>query len=143
MTGRTTYADVAVGSRLGEQSYPITRHTLIQYAGASGDFNTIHWSERTARAAGLPDVIGHGMLTMAETGRMLTDWAGGDPAALVEYGVRFTSPVVVPDTDAGTQVVVSAVVAEKLPDNRVAVELTATVNGTSVLAAARAVVQLV
>ena len=66
------------------------------YAGASGDFNVIHWNERVARSVGLPDVIAHGMLTMAEAVRVVTDWVG-DPGAVVQYGVRFTRPVVVPD----------------------------------------------
>jgi acyl dehydratase len=111
------------------------------YAGASGDFNVIHWNERIARGVGLPDVIAHGMLTMAEAGRVVTDWAG-DPGAVVEYGVRFTRPVVVPDDDAGATLDVSGVVAEKLPDHRVAVDLTAVSGGQTVLAKARAIVQL-
>ena len=90
----------------------------MRYAGASGDFNVIHWNERVARAVGLPDVIAHGMLTMAHAGRVVTDWAG-DPGAVVEYGVRFTKPVVVPDDDAGATVTVSGTVAEKLDDRRV------------------------
>ncbi len=71
----------------------------MQYAGASGDFNPIHWNERFAREVGLPDVIAHGMFTMAEAIRVVTDWAGDPPGAVVEYGVRFTKPVVVPDDD--------------------------------------------
>ena len=78
----------------------MTRATLVQYAGASGDFNPIHWNERFAREVGLPDVIAHGMFTMAEAVRVVTDWAG-DPGAVVEYGVRFTKPVAVPNDDEG------------------------------------------
>ena len=76
------------------------------YAGASGDFNVIHWNERVATEVGLPNVIAHGMLTMALGGRVVTDWVG-DPGALLEYGVRFTRPVVVPDDDAGATIEVT------------------------------------
>ena len=78
----------------------MTRATLVQYAGASGDFNPIHWNEKFAMEVGLPDVIAHGMFTMAEAIRVVTDWVG-DPGAVVEYGVRFTKPVVVPERRQG------------------------------------------
>jgi len=94
-----------------------------------------------AKAVGLPDVIAHGMFTMAEAGRVVTDWVG-DPGAVVEYGVRFSAPVPVPDDDTGTTVVVKGSVAEKLDGNRVAVDLDARVGDTKVLAKARAIVQL-
>jgi acyl dehydratase len=116
----------------------------VQYAGASGDFNIIHWNERFAKAVGLPDVIAHGMFTMATAARLVTDWAG-DPAAVVEYGVRFSSMVPVPDDDKGTALVVSGTVEEKLEAKRVSVVLTARVagvDGAKVLTQARAVVQL-
>jgi acyl dehydratase len=135
------YDDVAVGDELPAQVFTLDRTTLVRYAGASGDFNPIHWNERTARAVGLPDVIAHGMLTMAEAVRVVTDWAG-DPGAVVEYGVRFTKPVPVPDDDAGAEVAVAGRVSAKLDDGRVRVDLTATHGGDKVLAAARAVVQL-
>ncbi|HZE14699.1 MAG TPA: MaoC/PaaZ C-terminal domain-containing protein, partial [Mycobacterium sp.] len=122
MSTKVSFDRVEVGAELPAQQFPITRGTLVRYCGASGDYNVIHWSARQATAAGLPDVIAHGMLTMAEAGRVVTDWTG-DPAAIVEYGVRFSSPVVVPDTDEGTTVVVKGTVAEKLDDNRVAVDL--------------------
>jgi acyl dehydratase len=134
-------ADVQVGDELPAQSFPLTRLSLVKYAGASGDFNTIHWNERVARSVGLPDVIAHGMLTMAEAVRVLTDWAG-DPAAVVEYGVRFTRPVVVPDDDTGATVEVGGRVTEVLDGGRVRVELTATSRGDKVLGQARAVVRL-
>ena len=87
-----------VGDQLPAQDFPIGRADLVRYAGASGDFNPIHWNERFAKAVGLPDVIAHGMFTMAAAIRVVTDWAG-DPGAVVEYGVRFTRPVVVPDPE--------------------------------------------
>jgi acyl dehydratase len=111
------------------------------YAGASGDFNPIHWNERIATSVGLPDVIAHGMLTMAEAVRVVTDWVG-DPAAVVGYGVRMTRPVVVPDDDTGAVIEVSAVVAEKRADGTVRVDLTATSGGVTVLGKAQAVVRL-
>jgi acyl dehydratase len=136
------FADVGVGDEIPAETYQITRETLIRYAGAGGDFNRIHWNERFATSVGLPDVIAHGMLTMAEVGRLVTGWAG-DPGAVVEYGVRFTRPVVVPDDDAGAALTVSGVVKELNDADRTAVvALTASVDGQTVLARARAVVRL-
>jgi acyl dehydratase len=141
MTAKVSYDDVEVGATLPAQTFQVQRQNLIMYAGASGDFNIIHWNERVAKAVGLPNVIAHGMFTMAEAGRVVTDWAG-DPGAVVEYGVRFSSPVPVPDDDKGTTLEVSGTVAEKLDGNRVAVDLEARVGDTKVLTKARAVVQL-
>jgi acyl dehydratase len=136
-----TYDGVEVGTELAAQRFPVRREHLVRYAGASGDYNVIHWNERAARSVGLPGVIAHGMFTMAEACRVVTDWAG-DPAAVVEYGVRFTRPVVVPDDDAGATLEVSGKVVEKLPGQRVRVQLTASCGGETVLAGAVAVVQL-
>jgi acyl dehydratase len=135
------YDDVEVGTELPAQTFPVQRVNLVMYAGASGDFNPIHWNERFAKAVGLPDVIAHGMFTMAEAGRLLTDWAG-DPGAVEEYGVRFTRPIVVPDDDTGAMLEVTGKVTDKLADNRVSVELSARSGGETVLARARAVVRL-
>lgn len=123
------------------QSFQVTRAMLVQYAGASGDFNPIHWNEKFAREVGLPDVIAHGMFTMAEAIRVVTDWVG-DPGAVVEYGVRFTKPVVVPNDDDGALVEVSAKVAALLDDKQVRVDLTAMNEGKKVLGMSRAVVRL-
>ncbi|QES49624.1 dehydratase [Streptomyces venezuelae] len=141
MTAQIRFADVEVGTELPARSFPVTRATLVQYAGASGDFNPIHWNEKFAKEVGLPDVIAHGMFTMAEAIRVVTDWAG-DPGAVVEYGVRFTKPVVVPNDDEGALIEVSAKVAALLEDNRVRVDLTAVSAGQKVLGMSRAVVQL-
>jgi acyl dehydratase len=135
------YDDVKPGTELAPVSYPVTRLSLIKYCGASGDFNVIHWNERIARSVGLPDVIAHGMFTMAQAGRYVTDWAG-PAAAVVEFGVRFSSPVVVPDDDIGAAIDVSGVVEEKLDGNRVALALTARSGDAKVLTRARAVVRL-
>ncbi|MFD4030187.1 MaoC family dehydratase [Streptomyces sp. NPDC058637] len=141
MTASVEYGAVEVGTELPARSFPVTRATLVRYAGASGDFNPIHWNEKFAREVGLPDVIAHGMFTMAEAVRVVTDWAG-DPGAVVEYGVRFTKPVVVPNDDTGAVVEVSGKVAAKLDDNLVRVDLTATSDGKKVLGMSRAVVRL-
>src|SRR4029077_18267698 len=95
------------------QTFPVRRLDLVRYAGASGDFNVIHWNQRSATSVGLPDVIAHGMFTMAVAVRVVTDWVG-DPGAVVDYGVRFTRPVAVPDDEAGASVEVTASVTEKL-----------------------------
>lgn len=141
MTAKIAYADVEVGTELPAQTFPVTRATLVQYAGASGDFNPIHWNEKFAVEVGLPDVIAHGMFTMAEAARVVTDWLG-DPGAVLEYGVRFTKPVVVPNDDKGAVIEVSGKVAALLDDKRVRVDLTATSGGQKVLGMSRAVVQL-
>jgi acyl dehydratase len=138
---QVSYDSVEAGTDLPVVSYPVTRLSLVKYCGASGDFNFIHWNERIARSVGLPDVIAHGMFTMAQAGRFVTDWAG--PAATVaEFGVRFSSMVVVPDDDHGASIEVSGVVEDKLDGNRVAIVLTARASGTKVLTRARAVVRL-
>ncbi|MCH0541155.1 MaoC family dehydratase [Streptomyces sp. MUM 203J] len=141
MTAKIAFDEVEVGTELPARSFPVTRATLVQYAGASGDFNPIHWNEKFAREVGLPDVIAHGMFTMAEAIRVVTDWVG-DPGAVVEYGVRFTKPVVVPNDDEGAVIEVSGKVAAKLDDKRVRVDLTAMSGGQKVLGMSRAVVQL-
>jgi acyl dehydratase len=135
------YADVEAGDELAPATYPVTRLSLVKYCGASGDFNVIHWNERIARSVGLPDVIAHGMFTMAQAGRYVTDWAG-DPGALEDFGVRFSSMVVVPDDDLGATIEVSGQVEEKLDGNRVVLALTARSGGAKVLTRARAVVRL-
>jgi acyl dehydratase len=137
----TKFADVTVGAELPAVSYPVNRLSLVKYCGASGDFNTIHWNERIARSVGLPNVIAHGMFTMAQAGRYVTDWAG-DAGALVEFGVRFSAMVVVPDDDTGATIEVSGTVEEKLDGNLVAVALTARSGDAKVLTRARAVVRL-
>ncbi len=141
MSDQVRYDDVETGTELAAVSYPVTRLSLVKYCGASGDFNVIHWNERIAKAVGLPDVIAHGMFTMAEAGRFVTDWAG-PRATVLEFGVRFSAPVVVPDDDAGASITVSGLVEEKLDGNRVALALTARSGDTKVLTRAKAVVRL-
>lgn len=135
------FTDVEVGTELPAREFVLQRPNLVQYAGASGDFNPIHWNERIATAVGLPNVIAHGMLTMATAGRVVTDWVG-DPGKVVSYGVRFSAPVAVPDDDLGATLTVSGTVEEKNDDGTVVVGLTATVDGQKVLMGAKAVVRL-
>jgi len=141
MSASVAWADVEVGTELPSLIVTLQRVNLVMYAGASGDFNPIHWNQRFAQAVGLPDVIAHGMLTMASAGRVVTDWVG-DPGAVVEYGVRFTRPVVVPDDDKGARVEITASVAEKRDDNLVRVDITAKFDDATVLGKAQAVVRL-
>ncbi|MFG1831179.1 MaoC family dehydratase [Micromonospora chersina] len=126
--------------QLPTQTFRVTRADLVRYAGASGDFNPIHWSDRTATKVGLPGVIAHGMFTMALVGRAVTTWAGA-PDAVVDFNVRFTRPVVVPDTDEGAEVEVSAVVKEVTDDGLTRLDITATCLGEKVLSQARATVR--
>jgi acyl dehydratase len=132
---------VDVGTELPERTFRVTRADLVRYAGASGDFNPIHWSERVATDVGLPGVIAHGMLTMGLAVRAVTAWVG-DPGAVVEYTVRFGRPVVVPDDEAGAEVTVRGRVAALLDEGRARVDLTVTSAGEKVLSLARAVVAL-
>ncbi len=134
-------SEVAVGTEYPEQVFRVTRADLVRYAGASGDFNPIHWNERLATGVGLPGVIAHGMFTMALAGRAVTAWTG-DPAAVVDFHVRFGRPVVVPDDDAGAEVTVRGKVGALLDDGRVRVDLTVTTGGEKVLSLARAIVRL-
>ncbi len=143
LSARSTprYDDVEVGTLLPVLVLTVRRADLVRYAGASGDFNPIHWSDRTATGVGLPGVIVHGMLTMAYACRVLTAWTG-DPGSVVECGVRFTNPVVVPDDDEGAELTVSGRVSEKLPDSLVRLDLSATGAPGKVLGAARSIVRL-
>lgn len=134
-------ASVSVGESLGSSTIHIDRARLVQYAGASLDRNRIHWDDRFARSVGLPDVIAHGMFTMGAAVTLVTDWAG-DAGRVVEYGVRFTKPVVVP-YEAGADLEVSGVVKDLDSDTRrVTVELTVASGGSKVLGRALAVVVL-
>jgi acyl dehydratase len=136
-----TASAVEAGATIPAREFPVTRGDLVRYAGAAGDFNPIHWSDRVATAVGLPGVVAHGMLTMALGARLLGDWAG-DPTAVEAYGVRFTRPVVVPDDDTGAIVTIGGRVTEVLDEQRVRVELNATCGEDRVLGQARATVRL-
>ena len=135
---------VAVGDTLPPLTVTVTRADLVRYAGASGDLNPIHWSERFALGVGLPNVIAHGMLTMGLAGRLVTAWTG-DPIAVVGYTARFTRPVVVPDDDEGVALELSGTVKSVEDDGaaRLAtVAVTAAVGGKTVLGRVTARVRL-
>ncbi|MFI0768320.1 MaoC family dehydratase [Streptomyces sp. NPDC021218] len=142
-TAKISYDDVEVGTEVPMREFRVNRADLVRYAGASGDFNPIHWNEKFAKEVGLPDVIAHGAYTMAQAARVVTEWAG-DPGALVEYGVRFTRPVVVPNDDKGALIEIGAKVTVKLDDEArtVRLDIMATSAGQKVLGRARAVVRL-
>jgi acyl dehydratase len=133
MTAIRSFAQVALGDELPPLTVQVTRADLVRYCGASLDFNRIHWSQSTAVAVGLPDVIAHGMLTMGLAARLVTDWAG-DPGAVVSYTTKFTRPVVVPDDDAGATVEVTGKITEVDADAAtVRVALTVRFEGQTVL----------
>ena len=123
--------DLAAGDVLPTQTYRVTRADLVRYAGASGDFNPIHWSDRVAGSVGLPGVIAHGMYTMALAARALDTWAGA-PGRVLELGCKFTKPVVVPDDDEGVEVQVAGTV-KNLTEEGVHIALEVTCSGEKVL----------
>lgn len=134
-------SDVSVGQELPTLELSFTRADLIAYAHASGDMNPIHQDEAVAKSVGLPDVIAHGMLTMGRAIRVVTDWVG-DPAAILEYSVRMTRPVVVPNTTEGIVVTFGGKVAEVNEDGIVRVDISAVFEGSTVLGQAKAIVRL-
>jgi acyl dehydratase len=135
------YDDVQVGHQLPPLTVQVTREQLVRYAGASGDFNPIHWNPRFAKEVGLPDVIAHGMFTMGSAVEVVSAWAR-DPGAITSYGVRFTKPVVVPDP-GHADLEVTAVVAAKDDETRtVRVDLTVRCADVAVLGRAQATVRL-
>jgi len=134
-------SDLAVGAELPARTFDIERASMIRYAGASGDFNPIHWSQEQATSVGLPNVIAHGMLTMATVGRVVTDWLG-DPGAVLEYGVRFTRPVVVAHGAVTTLTVTGKVRSLDEQAGTAVIDLSASVDDQTVLSQARMTVRL-
>ena len=131
---------VTAGLVLPELRVTITRAGVVRYSGASTDFNDIHFSDRHARAIGLPGVVAHGMWTMGSALRVVTDWIG-DTSRILEYFVRFTRPVVVPDTDEGVEIVYNAEVTDVV-DGVATLSITAMCGDEAVLGAARAQVRV-
>jgi acyl dehydratase len=129
-----------VGFELPTKEFKITRADLIKYAGASLDFNVIHWNERIAKSVGLPNVIAHGMLTMGKAIQIVTDWVD-NPAKVIDYQVRFAAPVIVPDDDLGATLEVSAKITENLGD-KIKIDIQARSEGAKVLGKAVAIVKL-
>jgi acyl dehydratase len=140
------FTELAVGQDIGSRSITVSRQDLVKYAGASGDFNPIHWNEAFATGVGLPGVIAHGMFTMGAAVQLVTDWAG-DPAAVVDFQTRFTKPVLVTDTtgtdEPGAVIEVSGAIGALDADAGTArVDLTVVFAGQKVLMKAQAVVRL-
>ena len=135
--------ELTVGQDIGSRTVEVSRADLVRYAGASGDFNPIHWNGRFAEQVGLPGVIAHGMFTMGAAVQLVTDWVG-NPAAVVDYQTRFTKPVLVEDMDGpGAAIEVSGAIGSIDEDNGTArVDLTVTSAGVKVLVKAQAVVRV-
>ena len=138
---RPDITTLAVGDVIGTRSVVVDRARLVRYAGASGDFNPIHWNDVAAESVGLPGVIAHGMFTMGAAVALVEDWAG-DPGAVVDYQTRFTRPVAVPNPGESTIEVSAAVGAIDLEAATVRVDLTVTFDGARVLGKSQAVVAL-
>ncbi|GAA1911553.1 MaoC family dehydratase [Arthrobacter gandavensis] len=137
-------SELQAGQEIGRTTLEISRADLVRYAGASGDFNPIHWNERFARSVDLPGVIAHGMFTMGAAVQLVTDWIG-DPGAVLDYQTRFTRPVTVEDVEGvpGAVVEVTGTVGAVDADNSTArIDLAVTFNGQKVLVKAQAVVRV-
>lgn len=141
MASVPAFDGLTVGEIVAEESFPLTRDSLVRYAGASGDFNPIHYRDDVAHQVGLPGVLAHGMLTMGFAVQPVVDWVA-DPGRIVDYQVRFTRPVVV-DPEVGAVVSVVAKVGQLDADARVArIDLTVKVGEETVLGKAQARVAL-
>lgn len=138
---RPDIATLSVGDTIGTRTVTVDRARLVRYAGASGDFNPIHWNDRFAAEVGLPGVIAHGMFTMGAAVALVEDWAG-DPGAVVDYQTRFTRPVAVPDPGVATVEVTGVIGVVDTEQRRVRVDLTVTFEGARVLGKSQAVVAL-
>lgn len=134
-------ASLEVGQEVGSQVFTFTRDSLVKYAGASGDFNPIHYRDDFAKAVGLEGVLAHGMLTMGAAVQVAVNWVG-DAGKVIDYGVRFTKPVFVDANDGALVSVVGKVGAIDLEAKTVRIDLTAVSNELAVLGKAQAVVQL-
>ncbi|TQL03334.1 MaoC/PaaZ C-terminal domain-containing protein [Cellulomonas sp. SLBN-39] len=138
---RPVLADLVVGQEVARGTVAVDRARLVRYAGASGDFNPIHWNDRFATAVGLPGVIAQGMWTMGAAVSVVVDWLG-DPGAVVDYQTRFTRPVPVPDPGEAVVQVVAAVGAVDAEAGTARIDLTVTLDGARVLGKSQAVVRL-
>jgi acyl dehydratase len=131
---------ITVGEVVAERTFHFTRDTLVRYAGASGDFNPIHYRDDVAQSVGLPGVLAHGMLTMGVAVQPVVDWLGGDSGRIVDYQVRFTRPVLVDGTDGADVAVVAKVGA--VEEGAARIDLTVTAGGETVLIKAQVRVTL-
>jgi acyl dehydratase len=134
-------ASLEVGQVIGASEFLLTRDSLVRYAGASGDFNPIHYRDDFAQSVGLDGVLAHGMLTMGAAVQVAVDWVG-DAGKVIDYGVRFTKPVFVDAKDGAVLVVTGKIGEIDAENGEVRVDLTATFNETAVLGKAQARVRL-
>lgn len=135
------YKDLEIGQVVASAEYKITRDSLVRYAGASGDFNTIHYRDDIAQAVGLPGVLAHGMLTMGVSVQPVVTWLG-DAGKILDYGVRFTKPVVVPPKGHALINVVATIAQLDEETKRARVDLTTSFEENNVLGKAQVWVQL-
>lgn len=134
-------ASLEIGQQIGSSEYLLTRDSLVRYAGASGDFNPIHYRDDFAKSVGLDGVLAHGMLTMGVAAQVAADWVG-DAGRIIDYGVRFTKPVWVDAVDGAVLVVTGKIGEIDLENHKVRIDLSATFNETGVLGKAQAWVRL-
>ena len=134
-------ASLEVGQEIGSEVFTFTRDSLVRYAGASGDFNPIHYRDDFAQSVGLDGVLAHGMLTMGAAVQVAVNWVG-DAGRVVDYGVRFTKPVFVDANEGALVTVVGKVGAIDLEAKTVRIDLTAVSHELAVLGKAQAVVKL-
>ncbi len=135
------YSKLAIGEIIAKQSFPLTRDSLVRYAGASGDFNTIHYRDDIAKSVGLPGVLAHGMLTMGLAVQPVVSWLG-DSGQVLDYGVRFTKPVVVPANGKAVLLVVAKVAVLEEETQRARLDLIVSFEESTVLGKAQVWVQL-
>ena len=133
--------ELELGQVIGSAEFLLTRDSLVRYAGASGDFNPIHYRDDIAQAVGLPGVLAHGMLTMGVAVQLVADWVG-DSGRITDYGVRFTKPVLVDANDGAVLVVTGKVAEINAESNEVRIDLTTTFNDAAVLGKAQVRVRL-
>ncbi|WP_382307937.1 MaoC family dehydratase [Herbiconiux sp. UC225_62] len=141
MSDQETVHEYEVGDQVASASYHLTRDSLVRYAGASGDFNAIHYRDDVAAEVGLPGVLAHGMLTMGLAVQPVVDWLG-DPALVSGYQVRFTRPVVVDPIDGVDVAVVAKIGQLDEGAGTARIDLTTTVNDETVLGKAQVRVRL-
>ena len=135
------FAELSVGDVVASKKFDLTRDSLVRYAGASGDFNPIHYRDDIAQSVGLPGVLAHGMLTMGLAVQPVIDWVQ-DSARILDYGVRFTKPVVVAASGFATLTVTATVAQLDDAENRVRVDLSCSFEENNVLGKAQVWVQL-
>ena len=134
-------AGLEVGQVIGKTEFLLTRDSLVRYAGASGDFNSIHYRDDVAVSVGLPGVLAHGMLTMGVAVQVVVDWVG-DAGRVIDYGVRFTKPVLVDATEGAVLIISGAIAEIDLEGKTARVDLTTVFNDTVVLGKAQVRVRL-